>query len=74
MEVLEVLHKLFHILDQLNKSYTLLHLMIFDIHHNTLRPLYIWLCGRNLLVKIAFPSNGYFGFTHQFCFSQLFLV
>lgn len=74
MEVLEVLHKLFHILDQLNKSYTLLHLMIFDIHHNTLRPLYIWLCGRNLLVKIAFPSNGYFGFTHQFCFSQLFPV
>lgn len=67
-EVLEVLPKLFYILDQLNKSYTLLHPMIFDIRHNTPRPSYIWLCCRNLLVKIAFPSNGYFGFTHHFCF------
>lgn len=68
VEVLEVLHKSFDIFDQLNKSYTLLHPMIFDIHHNTIRPSYIRLCSRNLLVKIAFPSNGYFGFTHHFCF------
>lgn len=68
VQVLEALHKSFDILDQLNKSYTLLHPVIFDIHHNTLRPSYIWLCSRNLLVKIAFPSNGYFGFTRHFCF------
>ena len=50
------------------RSYTLLHPMIFDIYHNMLRPSYIWLCSRNLLVKIAFPSNGYFGFTRHSCF------
>lgn len=67
-EVLEVWHKSLDILDQLNKSHTLLQPMIFDIHHNTLRLSYIWLCSRNFLVKIAFPSNGYFGFSCHFCF------